>query len=199
MLNRRDFCNLAIGSAIGAAGMYFGVNHPEKEHNHGEFKLHLCGFHYQKSNLKNQVEAHHFCVPSRDGSYYQCIVRDSAEPNARIIGVEYVITDKVYQSLPEAEKEYWHPHDYEVTAGLLIAPGVPRSQEDELMKFLKPSWGKAVHTWVNLSDPLPMGPPALQWSFNADGQIDKELLKTRDKKFNIDTRQLRNHRKTLDK
>ena len=47
-----------------------------------------------------------------------------------MLGVEYIISDALYQGLPAAEKAYYHPHTYEITAGLLVVPGMPAEEED---------------------------------------------------------------------
>jgi len=33
---------------------------------------------------------------------------------ARLIGVEYMVTPRVYEQLDEEERKLWHSHDYEV-------------------------------------------------------------------------------------
>ena len=65
-----------------------------------------------------QVEAHHFCAcPNED--VRQCVIYDSDKPNARLIGLEYIISDQLFETLPEEEKIYWHSHKYEVQSGTL--------------------------------------------------------------------------------
>ncbi len=65
-----------------------------------------------------QVEAHHFCAcPNED--VRQCVIYDSDKPNARLIGLEYIISSKLFAGLPEDEKIYWHSHKYEVQSGTL--------------------------------------------------------------------------------
>ncbi len=65
-----------------------------------------------------QVEAHHFCAcPNED--VRQCVIYDSDKPNARLIGLEYIISSKLFEGLPEEEKMYWHSHKYEVQSGTL--------------------------------------------------------------------------------
>lgn len=44
----------------------------------------------------------------------QCIIYDSDAPDARLIGIEYIISRRLYEELPEDEKKYWHSHVYEV-------------------------------------------------------------------------------------
>lgn len=67
-------------------------------------------------------------------------------------------------------------------------PNVPEFQEDSEMKKLGDTYGKAWHFWqVDRGDPLPYGPPQLMGAFTAPGQVNMQLLKLRDEKFDIDT------------
>ena len=74
------------------------------------------------------MEAHHFCAcPNED--VRQCVIYDSDKPNARLIGLEYIISNELFEGLPEEEKVYWHSHKYEVQSGTLqvwpLAPPPP--------------------------------------------------------------------------
>ena len=64
------------------------------------------------------MEAHHFCACPNE-EVRQCVIYDSDKPNARLIGTEYIISDKLFETLPEEEKVYWHSHKYEVLSGTL--------------------------------------------------------------------------------
>jgi hypothetical protein len=46
--------------------------------------------------------------------------------DARLIGVEYIISEKLFDTLSDEEKRLWHSHDYEVKGGILFMPGVPK-------------------------------------------------------------------------
>ena len=155
--------------------------------------LHLCAFHVAQNDPKLQVEAHHYCMPLRAG-VFQCLVMDSNKPGARILGVEYLVTDAIYQSLSAEEKKSWHPHAYEVTSGLLVAPSLPEEEENKLMATVKTTWGKTWHTWPDPSTDLPLGQPALMWAFTKDGQIRPELIARRDKGLNISTEKIKRRR-----
>ena len=40
------------------------------------------------------MEAHHFCTHiSKD--FHQCVIYDSDKPEARLIGIEYIVSEKV--------------------------------------------------------------------------------------------------------
>jgi hypothetical protein len=36
-----------------------------------------------------------------------------------MIGIEYVIAEKLFEGLPSDEKKYWHSHKHEVESGML--------------------------------------------------------------------------------
>jgi hypothetical protein len=51
----------------------------------------------------------HACLPPP-----QCLIYDTDAADARLIGVEYVVAESVFASLPSEEKKLWHSHEYEV-------------------------------------------------------------------------------------
>src|SRR3712207_673623 len=55
----------------------------------------------------------HFCKP-HDRVMMVCQLYDSNSANATLIGIEYIITQEQYDSLPNREKPYWHAHREEL-------------------------------------------------------------------------------------
>lgn len=97
-------------------------------------------FHFYAYDMNRQVEAHHYCTHYNQ-DMRQCLIYDSPEPNARLIGVEYIVSEKLYQGLPDEEKKLWHTHEFEVKGGILFIPGIPKVAEhaelsEVLPKFL---------------------------------------------------------------
>jgi hypothetical protein len=159
----------------------------------GEYGLHVCAFHVGKDDPSLQVEAHHYCTPLRDG-VFQCMLYDRDKGNAKLLGVEYVVSDDIYKTLPAEEKKLWHPHEYEIRNGLFTLPGVPADCEKKLLNGLLKTWGKVWHTWPDPTTDLPIGAPALMWSATGKGQVRGELVKVRDERYKIDIEQVRKHR-----
>ncbi|HET6202935.1 MAG TPA: OBAP family protein [Planctomycetota bacterium] len=155
--------------------------------------LYLCAFHVAKENPSFQVEAHHYCSPVSE-EVHQCVVFDSKEAGAKLLGVEYIVSDRVYRTIPEAERKYWHPHAYEILSGQLVAPNLSKDG-DEVFPGLITTWGKTFHTWRDPSTALPLGEPLLMWSANGDGQIAKPLIDKRDAQFGISSAAIRERRK----
>lgn len=155
--------------------------------------LHFCGIHIAKNNPQFQLVTQHYCA-GRSPDMHQCLLYDSEEPNAKLLGVEYIISNELYQGLPEGEKKYWHPHTYEVLAGGLIAPAMPAAEEAAFMKALLTTWGKTWHTWPDPTTDVPIGEPLLMWALTGDGQEDKAVVAARDKLFGVNIDEIRRRR-----
>ncbi len=142
---------------------------------------HVCGLHFYSGNLGRQVIAHHYCSHYGNGMH-QCVIYDSDQANARLVGIEYIISAELFGELPAEEKQLWHSHAYEVKSGQLTAPGISAANENDLMIELAGTYGKTWYTWqVDRGDKLPLGIPQLMMAFVTDGQANPELLAVRDK------------------
>jgi hypothetical protein len=159
----------------------------------GNHHLHFCGIHCAKKDPRIQIVTQHYCGMV-GGGLHQCLLYDSVGRNARLLGVEYIISDEAFRKLPDVEKRYWHPHTYEVLSGELISPGMNPEDEMAFMKGLLLTWGKTWHTWPDPTTPVPLGEPLLMWSHTADGQYDPQLVAGRDKVFGVDTASIRRKR-----
>ena len=146
---------------------------------------HVCGLHFYCGDINRQVIAHHYCSHvSKD--VRQCVIYDSDKKHARLVGIEYIISSKLFEELPFEEKKLWHSHVYEVKSGQLTAPGISEAAEMELMRGFVGTYGKTWYTWqVDRGDKLPLGIPQLMMAFIADGQVNPELLADRDKEYGI--------------
>ncbi len=161
--------------------------------------MYLNGFHVSKHDPAMQMEAHHYCNQANE-DLAQCVLFDGNAGDARLMGIEYIISEKLYGTLPADEKAYWHPHNYEVLSGTLRMPGLPDVAEQEALRTKINSYGKTWHTWMTgmherEADPLPFGPPHLQWSFNRDGEADPAMIQARDARMDLDTTRARQDRK----
>jgi len=163
--------------------------------------MHLVGFHPMKDAPHLQMEAHHFCRQVNE-DLAQCALFDGNGADANLNGVEYIISEAAFARLPAEERAYWHPHNAEILSGQLVAPGIPKAAEHALMRQKINSYGKTWHTWhtrhgLEPGDAMPLGPAALAWSFNRDGELDPALLAERDRRMDIDTGERRDSRQDL--
>lgn len=68
----------------------------------------LCALHFYNGDVDRQIVAHHYCHHLNE-DVHQCVIYDSNAPNARLIGVEYIISERLFKLLPEEERKYWQP------------------------------------------------------------------------------------------
>jgi len=189
-ITRRGFCEVAALSIAASAfaqssekikSTAAAANFPPI----GDIHAHVCGIHFYSGNMSRQIIAEHYCSHLSD-KVLQCILYDSNKPGARLIGVEYIVSAKIFESLPPEEKKLWHSHNYEVKSGVLTAPGMAEAAEKDLMKVLIGTYGKTWHMWqVDRGDKLPLGIPQLMMAFTADGQAKANIIAERDKLYGL--------------
>lgn len=156
----------------------------------------VCGLHFYNGEMQRQVLAHHFCAHV-DSDLMQCVIYDANRPDARLIGIEYVLSARRFRTLPPEEQRLWHSHAYEVKSGLLAAPGLGDAAEKAFMKDFATTYGKTFHTWQVDRDSLPLGIPRLMMGITADGQVEPKLVQERDRAAGVSAATRRRQRANL--
>jgi hypothetical protein len=143
--------------------------------------LAFAGVHLQKDRPTNAQVAYHFCKSLSD-DVSQCLLYDGTGPNARLIGIEYLVSADIYRKMPAEEQAYWHDHVHEVDAGLLRSLTQHGDEEKATLAKVRTLYGKVFHTWV-AGKQYPEGPAKLFWAVTgkapfvvpADAQTPPEL------------------------
>jgi Protein of unknown function (DUF1264) len=112
--SRQHHCNDA---ACGPTRSYVGATHTRSA------DIRTGTVQHQEEDAV-QIRVHHFCS-HLNKEVRQCILTDSDEKGARIIGIEYMISKELFETLDAEEKKLWHSHEYEVKSGALAAPELP--------------------------------------------------------------------------
>jgi len=165
------------------------------------FDIYLVGFHPMKGSPNDQMEAHHYCHQINE-DFAQCALFDGNDKDASLNGIEYIISERLFNTLPQKEKKFWHPHNGEILSGQLVAPDIPEAAEKALMKEKMNSYGKTWHLWntgyeAKPGDELPIGEPMLGWSFSRDGEALPRLVERWDEKMKINSTEKRRQRADL--
>jgi hypothetical protein len=125
------------------------------------------GTHLLKEMPEVAQVAYHYCKPMGDELVAQCLLYDGTGPDARLIGVEYLVTSEVFEKMPPEEKVYWHDHKYEVDAGLLKSLTQSGEEEKATLAKVRTLYGKIFHTW-STGKTYPRGPARLFWTVTGE-------------------------------
>jgi hypothetical protein len=164
----------------------------------GSLNAYLDGFHFYSGNPQGQMEAHHYCGHLSE-DMIQCVIFDGNAANAKIMGVEYIVSRALFDRLPTEEKHLWHSHVHEVRSGTLIAPGIPDIAEHELMQKIAGTYGKTWHTWhTDQKLQLPTGVPMLMMGFIDAHPADPRMVADRDQRFDVSSDRKREQRSDIE-
>jgi Protein of unknown function (DUF1264) len=88
-----------------------------------------------------------------------CQIYDGSSPTARLIGIEYIITAKDYNTLPTNEKPNWYVVNKALgTTVQARFPGLNTQQINAIVQHLAGNYGKMILTW-NPLDNVPASEP----------------------------------------
>lgn len=166
-----------------------------------QIAMYLVGFHPSKDDPSMQMESHHYCNQVNQ-DFAQCVLFDGNTAEARLHGIEFIISESLYATLPAEERAYWHPHNYEILSGQLRLPGLPDVAEKQALATKINSYGKTWHVWKSgvfnhAPDALPLGPAQLAWSFNYDGEALPGMVEERDRRMGQNSAEARASRADL--
>ncbi|CAI9783783.1 unnamed protein product [Fraxinus pennsylvanica] len=157
---------------------------------------HVCTFALYSHDMTRQIETHHY-VTRVNQDFLQCAVYDTDDSTGHLIGVEYIVSDRIFETLPPDEQKLWHTHAYEIKSSLWVNPRVPEMVVRPELENLAKTYGKFWCTWqTDRGDKLPMGPPALMMSPQGAGigVVNPVLVQKRDNKYNISSDALKSAR-----
>jgi uncharacterized protein DUF1264 len=106
--------------------------------------LFLNGYHFIGGYPDHYLQANYHCV-IMSASFIQCALYVPGSSPARLVSIEYIVTGEEFIKLHIEERKLWHSHQFEVTSGYLVEPGMPQNVDDEIMKILVNSYGKTFH------------------------------------------------------
>lgn len=109
------------------------------------FALHLDADHTDYVAGK-AVPIHHFCKQTTP-NVIMCLAFTSDEPNAKLVGVEPIITTAQWKTLSAGERRKWHYHRPEIEGGFVKLIGVPAEQAAKIAEFAKETYGQMIYFW----------------------------------------------------
>ena len=130
--------------------------------------------------------AYHYC--SKGPRVTQCSLYDGLGANAKLFGVELVVSADVFSTFSSKEKALWSSHLYSIKAGLLVRPML--SEEDDLksLQTTQATYGKVCNFYHPGSD-MPFENAQAGYGIVNDDQLNAiiPLAQKMDKEANLKT------------
>jgi hypothetical protein len=164
--------------------------------------LFLNGFHFISGAPDHFIQANHHCALANGtgfDAFIQCVIYVPGTNPARLAGIEYIVSGDAFETFSMEERQLWHSHQFEVSSGQLIEPGLPDTVDHEVMKILVNSYGKTFHTWRfdQQNNTIPLGIPELVYGFTAPGQLNGDLNEVRDEYYGVNTTEIMQSREDI--
>ncbi|MCK9605721.1 MAG: OBAP family protein [Methylomonas sp.] len=107
---------------------------------------------------KLQTVVHHHCKAYEDETMVCLMFHSGMKDQDKPIGFEYIITTAQFNSLPEAEKKYWHYHKTEVPRAHATFPDLTRAEAAKILPAVNETYGKVIY-FQQPEDKFPLGEP----------------------------------------
>ncbi|MDP2180416.1 DUF1264 domain-containing protein [Methylicorpusculum sp.] len=107
---------------------------------------------------KLQVIVHHHCKAYDDGTFVCMMFPTGMKDQDKPIGFEYIITTEQFNTLPEAEKKYWHYHKVEVAKAHATFPDLTQEEAAKILPAVHETYGKVIY-FQKPDDKYPLGEP----------------------------------------
>lgn len=96
-------------------------------------------------NMPNTI-AHHYCK-KLTADFIECQLYDSDKPDAKLFGVEVIVTKETWSKFPAEEKALWHYHKDEIPKVDAKFPDMSAEESEKVMKDIEETYGKVYILW----------------------------------------------------
>jgi hypothetical protein len=104
--------------------------------------------------------AHHY-GKDVSGGLIECPIYDSDRPDAKLVGVEVIVSPKTYQTFSAAEKARWHAHKTEIPKVSATLPDLSPEEAAKVVKKIEGTDGKVYLLWDPGKGQPAVGQPSL--------------------------------------
>jgi len=120
------------------------------------FTIHVTAPHMLSGHAMGPV--HHYCKVIAPDPIIQCLLTDTADPNAPLTGIEYIIAKKVTRSLVTLGtwNANFHDHKEEIATGRVQVLDMPADEAKKVADLVATTDGIIFHLWP-MGDRIPTG------------------------------------------
>lgn len=156
-MNKKIFMLIIIALLLLLAACAPKTAETAKESPQKGFDLHVDAKHYVKNA---RVPVHHWCK-TINPQLIECLMFDSDNANANLIGIETIVTKDVWTAFAEKQKKEWHDHATEIIEAEATLPDTPAEEAAKIVEFLKGTRGRVVYIWNFPKENYPVTRPFL--------------------------------------
>ena len=120
--------------------------------------LHIDARKHFTDDFNKDPIAHHYCKPV-SGGLTECQLYDSDGPDARLVGIETIMSKEMYEKLPADEKKMWHYHKDEIGKVDAKLPDLSPEEAAKVVESIQETYGKIFIFWNPSQTDLPVGQP----------------------------------------
>ncbi len=120
------------------------------------FTIHVTAPHMLSGHAMGPV--HHYCKVIAPDPIIQCLLTDTADPNAPLTGIEYIIAKKITRSVVTLGtwNANFHDHKEEIASGRVQVLDMPADKAKEVADLVATTDGIIFHLWP-MGDRIPTG------------------------------------------
>ena len=109
---------------------------------------------------KPNLLAHHYCKEV-SGGLTECQIYDSDSPDAKLVGVEVIVSPETYKTFSAAEKARWHYHKTEIPKVSATLPDLSPAEAAKVVREIEGTYGKVYLLWEPGKGQPAVGQPSL--------------------------------------
>jgi hypothetical protein len=109
---------------------------------------------------KPNLLAHH-CCKDVSGGLTECQLYDSDSADAKLVGVEVIMSPETHKTFSPAEKARWHYHEPEMPKVTATLPDFSPEEAAKVVKKLEGTYGKVYLLWDPGTGQPAVGQPSL--------------------------------------
>ncbi len=101
---------------------------------------------------------HHYCKVLSEEPVIECLIYESAEPNARLTEIEYIVAKTLTREIVPLKNwnKNWHDHKEEIATGRVQVLDLPPDKAKEVADLVATTDGIIFHLWP-YGEKLPNG------------------------------------------
>ena len=122
------------------------------------FTLHIDAEKHFPADMKKI--AHHYCKQVKSGMT-ECQLYDSDDKDAKLAGVEVVVSTDTWKGFNKAEQKYWHYHKEEIPKVNAKLPDLSEEEAAKVVETLTETYGKIYLLWDPAKTDQPVGQPSI--------------------------------------